>query len=127
RSLQRAAVLPAALVGADRSHGLAVEGLAEAQPVEDARGVRSHVDAAADLGQLGRLLVDVDVEAGLEQRDGRGEAADAGTDDRDLERFAGHGAQDTGTGCRAAKGLTTRSRWPSPRDRSSRRPAPCRG
>ena len=86
RPLERAAVLPAALVGAGRPHGLAVEGLAEAQPVEDAGRVRPHVDAAADLGQRGCLLVDVDLEAGLAQRHGRRESADPGADDGDPAR-----------------------------------------
>ncbi len=90
RPLQRAAVLPAPLMGAERPHGLAVERRAEAEPIEDPRRVRPHVDAAADLGQLRRLLVDVDVEAGLAQRHGGREAADAGADDGDRERSPRH-------------------------------------
>src|SRR5262249_3071068 len=70
RSLERPAILPAPLVGADRPHGLEVELLAEAEPVEDAHRVRRHVDAAADLGQLRSLLVDIDLEAGVTERDG---------------------------------------------------------
>ncbi len=64
RPLQGAAVLPAPLVGPGRAHRLAVEPVAEAEPVEDAGGVRAHVDAAADLGQLRRLFVDLDLEPG---------------------------------------------------------------
>src|SRR5262245_55708974 len=90
RPLQRAAVLPAALVSTDRPHGLAVERVAEAEPIENPRGVRPHVDATADLGELGGLLVDLDVEAGPMKRDGGGEAADPGPDDGDGARSAGH-------------------------------------
>jgi hypothetical protein len=94
--LEGAAVLPAPLVGAGRAHGLAVEPLPEAEPVEDARRVRAHVDAAADLGQLRRLLVDVHGEAGPAEREGRGEAADPGAHDGDREgRGGGHGADHT--------------------------------
>src|SRR2546425_4342582 len=64
RALQRAAVLPAPLVSAAGPHRLAVERGAETQAIQDARRVRPHVDPAADFGQFGRLLVDVDVEAG---------------------------------------------------------------
>src|SRR5439155_1332108 len=83
RALERTAVLPAPLMRADRPDGVAVERLAEAEPVEDPHRVRSHVDAAADLGQYRRLLVDIDVEAGLTKHDGRRDAADPGADDGD--------------------------------------------
>ena len=86
RPLQGAAVLPAALVRADRPHALAVEPGAEAEPVQDPHRVRRHVDAAADLGQLRRLLVDIDLEPGLAQRHRGGEPADAAADDSDPER-----------------------------------------
>src|SRR5947208_10843311 len=83
RALERAAVLPAPLMRADRPDGVAVERLAEAEPVEDPHRVRAHVDAAADLGPYRRLLVDIDVEAALMKPDGRREAADPGADDGD--------------------------------------------
>jgi hypothetical protein len=76
-------------VRAERSYRLAVERAAELQAIEDARGVRPHVDPAADLGERGRLLVHVDVEAGAMQRHRRGEPAEAGADDRDPERCDG--------------------------------------
>jgi hypothetical protein len=90
RSLQRASILPAPLVAADGTHGLPVERFPEAEPIEDTRRVRREVDAAPNLRQLRRLLVDSDLEAGLAQRHRGGEAADTGADDRDLERCAGH-------------------------------------
>ena len=90
RALQGAAVLPAPLVRADRAHPLAVEPFGEAEPAQDARRVRAHVDAAADFGQLGRLLVDIDRETGPAQRQGGGEPADAGADHGNLERGGRH-------------------------------------
>ena len=89
RTLQGAPVLPAPLVGDNRAHALAVEPCGEAQPAQDAHRIRAHVDAAADLGELGRLLVDVDLEPGSAQRQRGGEAADAAADHRDPERCAG--------------------------------------
>ena len=86
RLLQGAAVLPAALVRADRLHALAVEPGAEAEPAQYPRRIRPHVDAAADLGQLGRLLVEIDIKPGLAQRHRGGQPADAAADDTDLER-----------------------------------------
>jgi len=86
RALQRAAVMPAPLMCAERPHCLAVEPLAEAESIQDAYRVRRHIDTAADLGELGRLLIDLDVEAGLAQRHRGGEAAEAGADDGDPVR-----------------------------------------
>ena len=80
RPLQGAPVLPASLVGEEWADPLAVEPRSEAQPAQDAHCIRAHVDAAADLSKLGSLLVDVDLEAGLAQRQRSGEAADAATD-----------------------------------------------
>jgi hypothetical protein len=82
RLLQGAPVLPAPLVGEERAHALAVEPGSEAEPTQDARRVRAHIDAAADLGELGGLLVDVDLEAGLTQRQRRREPPDAAADHR---------------------------------------------
>ena len=90
RALQGATVLPAPLVRADRAHPLAIEPFGEPEPVQDARRVWAHVDAAPDLGQLGRLLVDLDRETGAAQRQGGGQAADAGADHGNLERGARH-------------------------------------
>src|SRR5580704_17231822 len=64
RALQRAAVVPAPLMGAARAHALAQEAFAEAEPNQDAGRVRPHVDAAADMRQRRRLLVEVDLEPG---------------------------------------------------------------
>src|SRR2546430_10156802 len=44
-----------------------------------------YVDAAADLGQYRRLLVDIDVEAGLTKHDGRREAADPRSEEHTSE------------------------------------------
>ena len=87
RALQGAPVLPASLVGEKRADALAVEPGSEAQSAQDAHRVRTHVDAATDLGKLGRLLIDVDLEAGLAQRQRGGEATDAATNNGDPERY----------------------------------------
>src|SRR5262249_58674214 len=82
RALQGAAVLPAALMGAQRAHRLAVERRPEAETIEDACRVGPHVDATADLRELGGLLVDVDVEAGTAERDRGGEGPPTPAHDR---------------------------------------------
>ena len=67
-----------------RQHLHALERVLEAERVEHARAVGADLDAGADLLQLRRLLVDLDVEAALEQRQRRGQPADAAADDDDL-------------------------------------------
>ncbi len=99
--LQGAPVVPAALVHPDRPHGLTVEPLAEPEPIEDARRVRPHVDAAADFGQLRRLLVDLDVEPGPPQRQRRGQPADPGADDGDFQWGNRHVLKERGRDARA--------------------------
>ena len=84
--LQSAPVLPTTLVSEPRTHALAIQPFGEAQPAQDADRVRRHIDAAADLVQFRRLLVDIDLEFGAEQRPGGGETADAAADNRDPER-----------------------------------------
>ncbi len=88
--LQRAAVVPAPHMRRQRPHRVAVERIPKSEPVEDACRVRPHIDAAADLVELGGLLVDIDREAGAMQRQRRGKAADAAADHRNSARFAGH-------------------------------------
>ena len=56
--------------------------LAKPEPDQEPRRVRPDVDAGADLGEPARLLVDLDVEAGLQQADRGGQPADAAADDR---------------------------------------------
>ncbi len=53
----------------------------EAKRMEHARAVGADLHAGADLAELGRLLVDLDVDAALQQGEPRGEPADAGADD----------------------------------------------
>src|SRR3954447_2509310 len=86
RLLQGAAVLPAALVRADRLYALAVEPGAEAEPAQHPHRIRSHVDSAANLGQLGGLLVEIDIKPGLAQCHRGSQPADAAANDPDLER-----------------------------------------
>ena len=80
RAQQRAAVLPAALVPRERLHAHARQRVGQAEPVQDARGVGADLDAGADLAERAGLLVDLDVEAGPQQRQRRGGAADAAAD-----------------------------------------------
>src|SRR6188768_915501 len=51
-------------------------------------GIGTDVDAGAELGELGRLLVDLHFEALPAQRDGRGESAEACSDDGDATRVS---------------------------------------
>ena len=67
-----------------RQHLHALERVLEAQRIKHARAVRADLDAGADLLELRRLLVDLDVEPALEQRQRRGKPADAATDNDDL-------------------------------------------
>lgn len=81
RALQRATVVPALLVDGERSHAPALHRVPEAQPMQQARGVGADLQAGADLAEARRLLVDLNVESGLEQRQRRGQPADATADD----------------------------------------------
>ncbi len=81
RALQGAAVVPAALVHGLRKDADPVHGRAQAEPMEQPRGVGADLDAGADLADARRLLVDLHVEAGLQQMQRGGEPADAAADD----------------------------------------------
>src|SRR5258708_7456779 len=88
--LQRTAVVPASHMRRQGPHRVMVECIPETQPVEDARGVRPHIDAAAHLVELGRLLIDIDVEPSAMQRQPSGKPAKAATDHRNFAYFAAH-------------------------------------
>ena len=53
------------------------------EPAWHPRRVRADLDAGPDLGQGRRLLIDLDVEPGAQQRECRGQPADAAADDAD--------------------------------------------
>lgn len=57
------------------------ERLGQPQPVQHPNGVGTDRDPGAHLAQDARLLVDMGVEAGLAQREGGGQPADAGPED----------------------------------------------
>jgi hypothetical protein len=65
-------------------HAGARDRLAQAQHIEHLHRVGAHLDAGAHLAELRRLLVDPHAMAALQQRGGRGQAAEAGTDDGDV-------------------------------------------
>ena len=50
--------------------------------MQKARGVGADLDAGPDLANLPRLLIDMRVKSGSQQRQGRRDAADAATNDR---------------------------------------------
>ena len=58
------------------------------EPDQQPRGVGADLDAGADFADARRLLVDVDVEPGLQKMQRGGESADAAADHRDLEAHA---------------------------------------
>ena len=84
RALQGAAVVPAPLVHGERPHAGAIERRLEAEADQQARGVGADLDAGADLADARRLLVDMDVEPGLQQMQRGRQAADAAADDGDF-------------------------------------------
>src|SRR5262249_26452026 len=59
----------------------------QAEREQDARAVRTDLDAGADFPELIRLLVNLNVDAALEQGKGRRQPADAGADDSDMSRL----------------------------------------
>ena len=67
RPQQSAAVLPATLMKSQRPHAELGQFLAEAEMLDDARGVGADLDAGADLAHRARLLIDMDVKAGAQQ------------------------------------------------------------
>jgi hypothetical protein len=62
----------------------AVEFRQETEAREDTDGVRQHVEANAELSQLGRLLEYLWLKSGLVQAEGGGEATDTAANDQDL-------------------------------------------
>src|SRR5437867_2314874 len=73
-------------------HRLRLQVLHDAQPVEHAVGVRTLLDAVADLAELGRLLEHARAHAAPRERERCRHAADAAPDDEDFLRGLGaHG------------------------------------
>src|SRR4051812_22107253 len=82
-ALERAPVVPAPLVPGERPDTDPLELPGEPDPVQDARRVRRDLNPGADLAQPARLLEDVHVETGIEQRERGAEATDPAPDDAD--------------------------------------------
>ena len=76
-ALQGAPVIPPPLMDGDRPHTACIHRGAEAETAQQARRIGTDLDAGADLAELRRLLVDVDVAARLHQSERSGETADA--------------------------------------------------
>jgi len=74
----------------ERTHAFAVEPLSEAEAAQHARRIGRHVYPAADFGQFRRLLINLDLEPGLQQRQGRGQPANAAAYHRHPERHILH-------------------------------------
>src|SRR5262249_15865000 len=66
------------------------EGPLQAERKQNARAVRADLDAGADLLELARLFVNLDIDAALEQGKRGGQPTDAGADDDHMFRRA-HG------------------------------------
>src|SRR6476620_11820432 len=60
----------------------------ETDGVKELDGVGTDVDAGAELGELGRLFVDLHFEALAAQRDGRGQPAEARSDNGNAPRVS---------------------------------------
>jgi hypothetical protein len=60
-----ASVLPAPLMKRQRAHAELCQRIAEAEVMNDARGVRADLDAGADFAQRAGLLVDMNVKTGV--------------------------------------------------------------
>ena len=57
----------------------------KSEATQHMHGVAADLDARAESGELLRLLIDGNADAGLAQSRGRGEAAHAGADDGDIQ------------------------------------------
>ena len=62
RAQQGAAVVPTALMPRHRLDAELLQFVRQAQPHQDARGIRADLDAGANFAERARLLVDVHVE-----------------------------------------------------------------
>ena len=72
---------------AGRQHLNLFQRLLEPERVKHAGAVGADLHAGAKLAQLGRLLVDIDVDAAANQRQRRRQPADAAADDRDVVHY----------------------------------------
>src|ERR1700674_3815698 len=86
---QHAAVLPTSALNSDRLHPALLEGGLESVAVKQSGGVRTNLDPGADLFLLRRLLVDVYINAGPQEGNGRRRSTDTPADDRG-RHAAGH-------------------------------------
>ena len=76
------AVIPPTLMERDRLDARLRQCVADAHAVQNARRVRTDLDAGPDLGQRARLLIDVNIDSDLQERQCSGKAPDTRADDR---------------------------------------------
>src|SRR5688572_5319869 len=86
---EHTAVLPASALNGDRLHPALLEGGLKPVAVKQSGGVRTNLDPGADLFLLRRLFVDVYVNAGPQEGNGRRRSTDTPADDRG-RHGAGH-------------------------------------
>src|SRR6476660_5781175 len=77
---QHTAVLPASALNGDRLHPALLEGGLKPVEVKQSGGVRTNLDPGADLFLLRRLLVDVYVNAGPQEGNGRSRSTNTSAD-----------------------------------------------
>src|SRR5690242_718997 len=87
---QRAAVLPAALPPGVDCDAKAFDSRAETELVQHASSIRREHDAGADFAQRLDLLIDMNVEASMQQAQSGGKAADAAADHSYFRRARRH-------------------------------------
>ena len=102
RPLKRAAIVPAALMHRPRKDANIVHRYAQAEPMQQPRGVGADLNARANLADPRRLLMDLDVDAGVQEMQRGRQTADAAADN---DRFH----------CNTCRHTARPSRHPLPR------------
>ena len=85
RAQQGAAGVKAPLVPGRRRHPGPGQLVGQPKPMQHPYGVGADLQAGADLAQHRCLLIHLDIKAGLQQRQGGAQAADAAADDADQD------------------------------------------
>src|SRR5580700_6615870 len=83
---QKAAVVPATLVEGLRPDAALGELFGDPEAMENARRIGADINAGADLAERPRLLIDVHIKSGAQQRRRRSQAANTAANDRNRSR-----------------------------------------